>query len=287
MPAQVVTGRWEALEASRGLGTARLGRWGGALGLILLAGGAWAQESGEGPDRSLEPRGAPSSQLRPWKEGAEIRLRVPIAGDSHELMTTVAFPETGIRSAITGWGQSALTIIQKGNLLFLRLSRKAQGQLSVIGDSGTAYLLFLEAVDPASPGGVDAYVRIVRPPAESPDPQAAAPKAPGGRRAKPRGALDLIRLMRLGERREGIRILRAGSELVFRSDDLELRLLFVYDVFPYLGRIYEVRNRSARKLALDASRFRAAGEDLILSGLRENVIPPGGVSRLYTLFWRP
>lgn len=254
----------------------------GFLGLLLLAGVAGAQESGEAAG---SPPATPSSQLRPWREGAEIRLRVPLASESHELMTAVAFPETGIRSAVTGWGQSALTAIQKGNLIFLRLTKKAEGQLNVIGDSGTHYLLYLEAVDPKVPTGYDAFVKIVRPQLDASEPG----KAQTGRheRPKPKGALDLIRLMRLGDRREGMRVIRAKSELIFSSDDVELRLLFVYDASPYVGRIYEVRNRSVRKLALDASRFRAAGEDLILSGLRENVIPPGGVSRLYTIFWRP
>jgi hypothetical protein len=254
----------------------------GFLGLLFMAGGSGAQEAGEAPGT---PPGLLSSQLRPWREGVEIRLRVPLASESHELMTAVSFPETGIRSAVTGWGPSALTAIQKGNLLFLRLSRQAEGQLNVIGDSGTHYLLYLEAVDPGIPTGYDAFVKIVRPELDASGPG----KAQAGRheRPKPRGALDLIRLMRLGEAREGTRILRAKGELVYTSDDVELRLLFVYDASPYVGRIYEVRNRSVRKLALDASRFRAAGEDLILSGLRENVIPPGGGSRLYTLFWRP
>lgn len=254
-----------------------------SLGLLLTLGAARAQEgvNAPGPSRPTEA----ASQLREWKEGKEVRLRVPVASDTLELMSAVSFPETGIRSAVTGWGQSALTAIQKGNLLFLRLSKKAEGQLNVIGDSGTHYLLYLEAVDPKAPGGYDAFVKIVRPDQATAD----SGKAQAGRheRPKPKGALDLIRVMRLGERREGTRILRAKGELVYSSDDVELRLLFVYEAPPYLGRIYEVKNRSARKLALDASRFRAEGVDLILSGLRENVIPPGGVSRLYTIFWRP
>src|SRR5258706_9378007 len=113
-------------------------------------------------------------------------------------MTAVAFPETGIRSAVTGWGQSALTAIQKGNLLFLRLSKKAEGQLNVIGDSGTHYLLYLEAVDGKAAGGYDAFVKIVRPPAEGPDPPL-APKGTHAPRPQPKGTLDPVRLMRLGD----------------------------------------------------------------------------------------
>ena len=48
---------------------------------------------------------------------------------------------------------------------------------------------------------------------------------------------------------------------------------------------HDVRD-AAGKIAVDASRFRAAGEVLILSGLRENVIPAGRSTHLYTIFWK-
>jgi len=239
------------------------------------------------PQPSGEVR--PSSQtplLRTWEEGVPIRVRVPVASDSHEGMSAVAFPESGIQAAVTGWGPSTLTAIQKGSFLFLRLSRKTEGHLSVIGDSGTAYLLKLEAVDPKEPGAYDAYVKIVRLNVPAPAPgtkaQAGAPE-----RGKPRGSLELMRAMRMGQPREGARVLRAKGEVLFSGTDIELRLLFVYEESSFVGRIYEVRNLSGRKLALDASRFRAQESPLVLSGLRENVISPGGVSRLYTVFWRP
>jgi hypothetical protein len=255
----------------------------GALASVLLAGGARGQEPEASPRSAAPPRTL--ERTREWKEGIEIRLRVPLATETHEVMCAVSFPESAIRSAVTGWGESTLTAIQKGSFLFLRLSKRAEGQLNVIGESGIHYLLYLEAVDATAPGGYDSFVKIVRP---SPAAEGEAlRKLAKGERAKPKGALDLIRSMRLGDRREGIRILRAKRELIYSSPDVDLRLLFVYQTSSYVGRVYEVRNLSGRKLAIDASRFRVAGDDLILSGLRENVIPPGGVSRLYTVFWRP
>jgi hypothetical protein len=248
-----------------------------------MAGGARSQETALAQGTAVPPIAA--SKTREWKEGAEIRLRVPLATETHEVMCAVAFPEAAIRSAVTGWGESTLTAVQKGNFLFLRLSKRVEGQLNVIGESGTHYLLYLEAVDAKGPGGYDSFVKIVRP--SPPGDGQAARNTTKVERPKPKGALDLIRSMRLGNRREGTRVLRAKGELVYSSPDVELRLLFVYQGSSYIGRIYEVRNLSGRKLALDASRFRAGGDELVLSGLRENVIPPGGVSRLYTVFWRP
>src|SRR5258708_3874708 len=92
-------GKWRTgdPERSPATGISPLGTL-GFLGLLLLGGMAGAQEAGETPGSAPA---AQSSQLRPWKEGAEIRLRVPIASESHELMTAVAFPQTSIRSSVT------------------------------------------------------------------------------------------------------------------------------------------------------------------------------------------
>lgn len=264
----------------------RMKSWGILAGLGWLLGSSAGYPQDEG--RLPAPAGVPAKPplVRTWEEGVPLRIRVPVATPAREVMSAVAFPETGIQAAITGWGPNTLTAIQKGNILFLRLAQKTEGQISAIGDSGTHYLLYLEAADPQDASAYDAYVKIVRPGAEVTraglKPREAAPN-PG----KPKGALELIRAMRLGESREGTRILRAKSEILYSGNDIELRLLYVYEESSFVGRIYEVRNLATRKLALDASRFRAAEGVLILSALRENVIPPGGVSRLYTVYWRP
>jgi len=266
----------------------RIEAWGLVVGLGWLAGGAAAYPQEENPlpaPAALSRETGAPPEVRLWKEGVTIRIRVPLATESHEVMSAVAFPETGIQAAVTGWGQNTLTAIQKGNFLFLRLGRKSEGQLNVIGESGTHYLLYLDAADARDPSGYDPYVKIVRP--GEPSKPSGKPREAGPDRGKPRGALDLIRSMRLGEPREGARILRAKGEVLYSGYDVEIRLLFVYEESSTVGRVYEVRNLSGRKLALDASRFRAAEGALILSALRENVIPPGGVSRLYTVFWRP
>lgn len=255
-----------------------------AAASVLFGGRAYPQDPKEHQLPNPIHLASKTPLIRTWEEGVPIQIRVPVASDTHEVMSAVAFPESGIQAAITGWGQSTLTAIQKGSFLFLRLSRKSEGQLSVLGESGTHYLLYLEAVDPKDPGAYDSYVKVVRPSILAAKP---TPVARGSAdRGKPRGALELVRAMRLGESREGARILRAKGETLFSGYDIELRLLFVYEESSYVGRIYEVRNLSGRKLALDASRFRPQEGILILSALRENLIPPGGVSRLYTVFWR-
>jgi hypothetical protein len=195
-------------------------------------------------------------------------------------MTTVAFPEEAIEAAITGWGEGEITAVQKRGLLFLRLAKKSEGQLNVLGASGTHYLLYLVGVEDPSPDAYDGYVRISRDAARPGDP------IPRPKEKRPVASLELIQAMRLGLRSEGAKILRANRELAYESEAIEIRLLYVYDAGSYSGHIYEVTNRTKLRQAVDASRLRAKGARLILSGLRENLLEPGAVTRLYAVFWK-
>jgi hypothetical protein len=244
----------------------------------LLAAGF--QEGPHGsPDRTTAA--PPSShRLVAWKEGTPVRIRVPVASPARELMTAVSFPEETIETAITGWTEADITAIQKRGLLFLRLAKPAEGQLHVLGSSGTHYLLHLTGVEAADPAGYDPYVRITR---DQGHPAETLPKRPP---RKPSGAIELIQAMRLGLRPPGTQILRASKELALESPELELRVLFVYRSGPYLGFIYEAKNPTPERKVLDASRLRSHGATLILTALRENVLEPHGVTRLYAVFWR-
>lgn len=215
-----------------------------------------------------------------WKEGQVLRVRVPIASPTHQLMTTIAFPEEGVEAAITGWGEGEITAIQKRGLLFLRLSKKSEGQLNVIGGSGTHYLLYLQGTEGTGASDYDTYLRI-RKLAE----RAAEPRPRPGER-RPVRSLELVQAMRLGLRPEGGRILRAGRELAFESAAVTIRLLYVYDTAVYSGHVYEIVSRSAERQAVDASRFRSKDARLVLSALRENVLEPGASTRLYLVFWK-
>ncbi len=214
-----------------------------------------------------------------WKDGATVRVRVPVASPSHQLMTTVAFPEETIETAISGWAESDITAVEKRGLLFVRLTRKSEGQLNVIGGSGTHYLLYLTGVEETNPGAYDDYLRIRR--EEEPKGMLAR-----RRERRPSGALELIQAMRLGLRPEGTRILRAARELAYESPILEVRLLWVYQTGTYSGYVYEVANRTRARQAVDASRFRSGATPLILTALRENILEPEKSTRLYAVAWK-
>lgn len=216
-----------------------------------------------------------------WTEGTTIPVRVPVAGPGRELMTTLSFPEESIETAVTGWPEGEITAIQKRGLLFLRLAKKSEGQLNVIGGSGNHYLFYLNGVEGAEPDGYDSYIKIQRK-----DELRKSDALPKRQNRRPSGALDLVQAMRLGLRPEGAKILRARRELAYVSTSLEVRLLYVYETQSYQGYVYEVKNTSGERLSVDASRLHGKGTALVLSALRENVLEPKSVTRLYAVTWK-
>jgi hypothetical protein len=216
-----------------------------------------------------------------WKEGTAIPLRIPVAAPGKEFMSCVSFPEEGIETAVAGWKDGDITAVQKRGLLFLRLARKSEGQLSVIGASGTHYLLTLKGVENPEAGSFDDYLKILK--KEESRHSDPLPKRANHR---PSGALELIQAMRLGLHPEGVKILRAKRELAYESPTLEIRLVYVYDAQSYRGMIYEVKNLTEERQVVDSSHLRGQGTALILTALRENVIPPQTTTRLYAVTWK-
>lgn len=223
----------------------------------------------------------PAARTVEWKEGVTIQIRIPVATPTRELMTTIVFPEESIETAITGWGDGDITAVPKRGLLFLRLARKSEGQLNVIGGSGTHYPLYLKGVGGAEPEEYDSYLRIRKKDDARPTDAIPRPRA-----ARPTASLELLQAMRLGLRPDGVRILRAKRELAFESSALEVRLSYVYDAQSYRGLIYEVRNTTNERQSVDASRLRGKGTSLILTALRDNVLEPKAATRLYAVAWK-
>ncbi|HLY10361.1 MAG TPA: type-F conjugative transfer system secretin TraK [Planctomycetota bacterium] len=257
------------------------------IALPLLAQLFFSLQGQDGVPGALPPLGAAAkpapkgSSVVEWKEGTTIPVRVPVAAPGHEFVTTLAFPEDSIETAVSGWPEGELTAIQKRGLLFLRLTKRSEGQLNVIGGSGSHYLVYLKGVEAADPDAYDSYLKIER--KDAVPKTDGLPKRPNRR---PSGALELLQSMRLGRRSEGARILRAKRELAYESPTLEIRLLYVYETPSYQGYVYEVKNTSSGRLNVDASRLRGQGTALVLSALRENVLDSQGVTRLYAVTWK-
>jgi hypothetical protein len=252
--------------------------------MALLVSGLLGQEK---PRDSVRADGDPPAQREPsgrtalWSEGVSIPVRVPVATPMREFMTTLAFPEDSIETAITGWGEGDITAVQKRGLLFLKLARKTEGLLGVIGGSGTHYLLYLKGIENPEPDAFDAYVKIRK--KDEARPSDALPKR---QHPRPSGALEVLQSMRMGLHPEGFKILRARRELAYESRTLEVRLLYVFDGQSYCGLVYELKNTSLERQSVDASRLRGKGTGLILTALRENVLEPQATTRLYAVTWK-
>lgn len=197
--------------------------------------------------------------------GGAIEIRVPVSAEGRHPATAVTFPEEGLEALVAGWNEGDLSVERRRENLFLKLLRPVEGDLHVLGASGTLYRL---AVRPAV-GPYDGHVRIVRPAAASPRP---IPEP-----------VELLRAMRLARRPSEGAVWKADAPLEGPAE-LSLRLAWVYDTASFRGYVLRARNVSGRTQRLDPSRF--AGRHLVLAGAREMVLEPGKGTLLYFVFWK-
>jgi hypothetical protein len=194
-----------------------------------------------------------------------IEVRVPVAGDADHRATVVTFPETSIEALVAGWNEGDLSIERRRENLFLKLLRRAEGDVHVLGSSGSLYRLAVKPVE----GIYDGHVRIRRPDAEK-------------KRGEP-DPLRLIRAMRLGRRPDEGQV-RSAQGMLYRSSDIEVAAAYVYEMPTYRGFVVQATNLLPVPLRLDPSRF--VGRDLVLAGMRDLEIPPAGKTRIYLVFWK-
>jgi len=193
-----------------------------------------------------------------------IEIRVPVSGDTQHRAAVVSFPEESLEALVAGWNEGDLSIERRRENLFIKLLRKSQGDVHVLGGSGALYRL---RIVPAE-GAYDGHVRIL-PPKES-------------RREVPE-SIDLIRAMRLGRLPVQGTVLRS-DQVVYASPEWTVRVVYVYESTSYRGFVARVENVSPSPQRLDPSRFSA--KDLVLLGSRDMLLAPGAKTLLYLVFWK-
>lgn len=193
-----------------------------------------------------------------------VEIRVPVSEGTRNPASVVSFPEESLETLVAGWNEQDLSVERKRENLFLKLLRRAEGDLHVIGASGTIYRLALKPAE----GAYDGHVRIL-PPREK---KKGAPEA-----------IELIRRMRLGQRPAEGAVLQA-SEVVYRSSAIVAQLAYVYESNACRGFVLRLENVSGDPQRLDPSRF--VGKDLVLAGSRETLLKPGEKTLLYLVFSR-
>lgn len=191
-----------------------------------------------------------------------VEIRVPVSADAKHPASVVTFPEESLEALVAGWNDADLSVERRREHLFLKLLRRAEGDLHVLGGSGRLYRLTLRPAD----GAYDGRVRLVTPPGQ-------APREPA--------PLELIRAMRLGRRPENATVLRAEG-LLYAGPDVAARAAYVYDADALRGYVLRVENVSAATIRVDPSRF--AGKRLVLAGARELLLEPGAKTLVYLVF---
>lgn len=191
-----------------------------------------------------------------------VEIRVPVSADAKHPASVVTFPEESLEALVAGWNEADLSVERRREHLFLKLLRRAEGDLHVLGGSGTLYRLTLRPAE----GAYDGRVRLLPAPAK-----AAREPAP----------LELIRAMRLGRRPENATVLRAEG-LLYAGADVAARAAWIYDAEALRGYVLRLENVSAAPVRVDPSRF--AGKRLVLSGAREMVLDPGAQTLVYLVF---
>jgi hypothetical protein len=207
------------------------------------------------------------------RAGESIAIAVPLSDAARHRLTILSFPEPVAR-AIVPWSEEDISIETDGREVVLKLLRAVEGDLAFRGRSGTLYQI---RVATAKGGDEDGFVRIVLPkekPMATPVPAQAKS-----------GAIELLRSMRLGERPPNASVTAAPDFVLHESTELIVRPRLLYVTDSHEGLVLELVNRrNDRPYRVDLSQFTA--ERLILVGARELVIPAGGSTRLYLVFWK-
>lgn len=193
-----------------------------------------------------------------------VELRVPVSTESEHRATVVTFPEESLEALVSGWNEGDLSIERRRENLFIKLLRKSQGDLQVLGASGALYRFAVVAAD----GAYDGHVRIL-PPRE---PKRSTPEP-----------VELIRAMRLGRRPAEGTVLRAEQPLLMTAE-LSAKVIYVYESAAYRGFVVRIENPTGLAQRLDPSRFQS--KDLVLAGAREMLVAPGEKTLLYLVFWK-
>lgn len=193
-----------------------------------------------------------------------IEVRVPISKEAQHRATVVTFPEESLEALVAAWNENDLTIERRREKLFLKLLKKAQGDVHVLGGSGALYRLTVVPSD----GVYDGHVRIL---------------APRESKREVPESVELVRAMRLGRRPASGTVLKAEQPL-YQTPELSSTMAWVYESDAYRGFVVRVENRSGAAQRLDPSRFSA--KTLVLAGAREMLLEPGAATLLYLVFWK-
>ncbi|MBI4243825.1 MAG: hypothetical protein HY606_07015 [Planctomycetes bacterium] len=188
-----------------------------------------------------------------------------ICDSSSNSSTVIEFPENSLQTVVSGWASDELSVVAKGNRLFLRLLLDKSGFFDVIGSSDKLYRLYIESVKEKP----DLSVKIEF-----------AQKQPQIKIT----AVELVKAMRMGVVLDGAKVIRYSNDPLYEMDGIKFYALYSYTYGFYLGYILRVENHSKSSYEIDVTRFRSDG--LLLVGTTTYQLPPGQKGYVFCVFYR-
>ncbi len=226
------------------------------------------------PASAQEPpaRPVPAERVVVLRDGETAQVRVRVSSREEHFSTVVRFPES-VLHVVSSWDPAQISVQDEETRLVLKLQAKASGYLDVVLAGGALLRLFIVGVTGTEAFDSALQVRLA-------GQAASAAEKPATGAASASGALDLIRAMRLGEVPVDVTVRTGKNEVLFRSTDIQVSLLYVYDAARFRGLVLSLENLSVtNSYPLDITRF--GGEALVLIGARDLVVPPGASTRIY------
>lgn len=186
-------------------------------------------------------------------------------GESQNVQTVIKFPEESLQALVSGWSQDEISVVARGDKLFVKLLRPKSGFLDVQGESGSLYRLYVRDCET----GCDSYVVIEN-----------------AKKLKQRKvmAMEVMKAMRLGRVIEGAQIVRYSGDPLFEVKGLKITPLYSYTYGYYTGYIFRIANFSSSAYELDVTKFRS--DKLLLIGSTSPVIGSNQKGYLFCLFYR-
>jgi len=235
-------------------------------------GGGGKKEPGErSKEIPLEPAPAPT-QVR--FEGSHLVINVPVARSGTAYVTVVELPEQGIKEIVFQFRNEEVSVDHVGAKVFIKLLQKAEGFLDVIGDTGTLYRLLIK---PVTSGVFDSTV-IVESKMGS---QIGLERKPSHKETSE--TLELIEAMASHAEFKGADR-SICDRMLGAQDDLEKRLVMMYETPNLSGYIIKVTNVGKETKRLDLKQYSGAG--LVAVAASNFVLAPGACVEIYCVYVR-
>jgi hypothetical protein len=235
------------------------------------------KDPGGGPKTKELPLEATPVPREVRHDGNHIEVRIPVARVGTGYVTVVELPEKAIKNVLVHFKDDEISLEHVESKVFVKLLKRAEGYLDVVGTSGTLYRLL---VRPVTGGAFDGTVRVK---CGREKPALSGPEAKNNSKRSTPEALQLVRAMRLSQGMDGVDVFSI-DQVLDRDDSIEARAVYVFETPRMVGYVVKFTNLGNEAIRVDLSRF--AGPTLVAAATREFVVEGKKHTYLYFVFGR-